>query len=186
MAITSNAAPKELSSSFYLENKEACEAFEAIILKYKGETKGHYNAWSYSIHGTVTLNYKWIFHHKKSTYSSGNLILPKHQNVLFSASWKAMLKQKNQSDFKIRKKNFMDVFLKLLKPTIHTLPVSNNYVIITDNASTSFITQLSSLLNTAFNSGEVSHVSYANSILEINFMSQSKPIKLLESVFNIS
>ena len=90
MPLTSNAAPDELDSPFYIENEKLCNAWNDYITEKNGQLNGIYNAWSFDIKSKVTTNRSWLINVKKSTYSSGNLLLSsKYQNLQESLMFRA-------------------------------------------------------------------------------------------------
>ena len=70
MTLVSKHTSGELSSPFYVENKEKCEEYESFIQEIGGESKGYYNAYSYNAMGTVDSTSKWQLRLKKATRSS--------------------------------------------------------------------------------------------------------------------
>jgi hypothetical protein len=126
--IEQNGSITEKDSPYFILNKIFCEEFEDFILERNGKVKGSYNAWSFSIAGKICDPNIWILNYKKSTYSSGNLMLStKGQNVLTSAEWKT--KNIFEPKFKIRRKKFTDLLSLKLTRTLSTLDYSNKYVV---------------------------------------------------------
>ena len=115
--IQPNASPSEKQSPFYEVNESFCQTFEKYIRNKNGISSGSYNAWSYSVIGKINHPTEWILEYKKSTFSSGNLLLSsKHQNLLTSVIWKT--KGDTTSEFFIRKrklKHKQTIGLNILK-----------------------------------------------------------------------
>tara|TARA_R110002033_G_scaffold22093_2_gene53871 strand:- start:6260 stop:6820 length:561 start_codon:yes stop_codon:yes gene_type:complete len=134
--ITPNADTNETDSPFYIKNESFCSEFEDFIIEHKGKIKGNYNAWSYLVIGKIETPRKWILEYKKSTFSSGNLLLSaKTQNLFVSATWKTELTAINIADFIIRRKATKDSVLKLFNANIIELESASNYLLITEKKS---------------------------------------------------
>tara|TARA_R110002111_G_scaffold26397_3_gene57148 strand:+ start:17181 stop:17741 length:561 start_codon:yes stop_codon:yes gene_type:complete len=165
--ITSNADNSETDSPFYTKNESFCSKFEKFIIKHEGKTTGNYNAWSYSVVGKITIPRKWILEYKKSTFSSGNLLLSsKTQNLFVSATWKTKLTGKNTADFIIRVKTTRDAFSKLFNGNITELESASNYLLITEKKS-HLIKELIQILQPLFKLNEIYKISNFNNTLTI-------------------
>ncbi|MCB0399257.1 MAG: hypothetical protein KDD26_06450 [Winogradskyella sp.] len=150
--IESNASPSELSSPFYEANKEFSLTFEKFIKENGGIAEGKYNAWSYSVVGKIDIAKEWVLKYKKSTLTSGNLLLSsKTQNLFVASVWKTH-KIKGE-EFIIRKKKFKDSFSKVLNSKFKGLEDYKKYTLISKNKSKS-ISDLIAILRPLLISGE--------------------------------
>lgn len=167
--ITSNASPSEQSSPFYDTNKKFCLTFEEFIQKNKGICEGKYNAWSYFVVGKINTQKKWVLKYKKSTFTSGNLLLSsKTQNLFVSSVWKTHGLENEK--FIIRKKKLKDSLFKIFNSTFKELNNFNKYTLISKNNSKS-ISDLITILRPLLISGEVYHISNNNKELVIELRS---------------
>ncbi len=56
MTLKSNAVSGELTSPFYIRNKEFCEEYEEYITSLGGKIYGSFNSWSYNVLGFFNEN----------------------------------------------------------------------------------------------------------------------------------
>ncbi|MAB49009.1 MAG: hypothetical protein CMC05_10295 [Flavobacteriaceae bacterium] len=163
--IVSNASPSEQSSPFYEVNKKFCLTFEEFIQKNKGVCEGKYNAWSYLIVGKINTPKEWVLKYKKSTLTSGNLLLSsKTQNLFVSSVWKTHGLENEK--FIIRKKKPKDSLFKIFNSKFKALENLKKYILISKNKSKS-ISDLTTILRPLLISGEVYHISNNNKELVI-------------------
>jgi hypothetical protein len=81
-------------------------------LSKNGQTKGKHNAWSYIVSGKTPLNKEWHVTIKKSTFTSGNLLLSsEYQSLQFEERWIAKNFISDCPTFKIAKSKWSDFFL---------------------------------------------------------------------------
>ncbi|MCR9171400.1 MAG: hypothetical protein NXI10_02840 [bacterium] len=107
MPIKSNAAPSELSSPFYQQNKELCEQWEHFIKERNGKINAIYNAWSLDIKTKFTTPNMWLVSIRKGTYSNGSLLFSaKSQNLLEIMELQTRIKNTNCRTFYISRSIF--------------------------------------------------------------------------------
>lgn len=168
MSLKSNAGTGEYSSPFYKKNKLFCEEFETFIKEIGGTTNGLYNAWSYNVLGKFNNKSNWQFRIKKSTYSSGNLILSsKYQNLHIISEFEAKTLESNFPNFQIKKKEIMD-FLKfpLFNKWTNIVGI-NKYIIKSSEPENSLIININRILKDYYLKETVLSIIYENSNLKI-------------------
>ncbi len=112
-----------------------------------GETTGSYNAWSYNVKGRVDAPLRWIFQLKKSTYSSGNLLIStKKQSLQFWTIWKCKNLETDFPDFVVRKKQFGDSLRILTSSTVNSFQNREKYIIVSSQPNHPLANRLSSIL----------------------------------------
>ena len=167
--IKANASANEKLSPFYKANEAFCIDFENFIKQNQGICKGNYNAWSYLISGKISEPNQWVLEYKKSTFSSGNLLLPiKSQNLFISAIWKT---KGSHSDFKIRKKHSLDSISSIVNQDISTLNMFKKYVIVAKNKPKSIL-KLVNLLKPLFVSEEIYEITNFKNELKIELRTE--------------
>ena len=172
MPIVHNAASDELLSPYFKQNEAFCKAFDAFIQSKGGETKGKYNAWSYGVIGEISHPKSWILKYRKSTFTSGNLLLSDTQNQFVGLEWIATnLKMRAQS-FTIRKKTFFDRILLVLDQKLSTLSISSKYVIRSNRLSPDFLSELQEILKDVFLAEEVYRIRLKDGVLKVEVHTQ--------------
>ena len=146
MAIKSDASHDEESSPYYIDNKKTCDTFEAFILSKSGQTKGKYNAWSYIATGKIPHKNQWYFTIKKTSLTSGNLILSsKYQSLQYYGKWLAKEFISDCPPFKIFRHKWTDFLLDPSAKKTHQFP---GYCILSENKEHQLIIDLLDLLET--------------------------------------
>ena len=169
MPITPDASPDEYRSPFFIKNKAICEIFDQFIINLNGETNGAYNAWSYNAIGKINHVNEWQFRIKKSTYSSGNLLLSsKFQNLHIASEWIAKQLETTHPDFLIRKRSVLDIFKILTLKNWSKLIHFNHYVIYCEHPNNDLILQLTQVLSDLFKEKQVFSIQYKSPELIIN------------------
>jgi hypothetical protein len=170
MTLVSKHTSGELSSPFYVENKEKCEEYESFIQEIGGESKGYYNAYSYNVMGTVDSRSKWQLRLKKSTFSSaGNLLLSsKYQSLMEIAQWSSDNVILSVPKFTIKRKNWTDSFKVQFNPNLKILPGFKKYVVNSKEPNDRAILNLCELLRDLFEKGVVFSIHYDNPKLLID------------------
>ncbi|TXE15722.1 hypothetical protein ES731_15030 [Psychroflexus gondwanensis] len=183
MKIKPNAASNELSSPFYLINKNFCSDFENYIANKNGKVKGNYNAWSYLIFGKINSPKNWTLMYKKSTFTSGNLLLSsKCQNLLVLAEWETERKGTHNSEFEIRRKSSTDFFRKIVNKSLSDLDLSDKYVLEIKNAKSPLIFKLTSILKSLFLSGEIYKIEHRNDKLKIEMRTEKHHFEIFDKL----
>ena len=111
MKIIFNGSPSEAKSPFFLKNKEICFKWKRFIEAKGGAIGGQCNAWSFQIHGFIDNSFELLV--KKSTFSSGYILLPKDQGLFVQTDFSFHV-DLGISDFEFRRSNRLDLFRKLL------------------------------------------------------------------------
>ncbi len=180
--IQSNASPDEKRSPYYDFNKSFCLEFEEFIKLNAGISKGKYNAWSYLIHGKITEPNQWVLEYKKSSFSSGNLLLSTESQSLFtSVLWKT--KGLKNLDFLIRRKKPKDTFLKIFNRSISSFYTFENYVLVSET-NTHKITEIASILKPLFLSKEIYQISNNNNELMIELRTDKHYFDIFNQLIN--
>ena len=183
MKIKPNAAPDELTSPFYKFNEEFCSIFERYIATKNGKVKGNYNASSYLIFGKISNPTNWNLKYKKSTLSSGNLLLSsKHQNLLVIAEWETERKGTHNSEFTIRKKTKTDFFKKMVNNSISELDFSDQYILKVKDNKSRLISKLIDLLKELFLSGEIYKIDHRNDKLKIEMRTEKHHFEVFDKL----
>ncbi|WP_127845180.1 hypothetical protein [Psychroflexus aestuariivivens] len=181
MKIKSNSSKSEVDSPYFVRNKKFCKEFESFILEKNGNVKGNFNAWSFSIIGKITKPNTWILRYKKATFTSGNLFLSsKYQNLLTMAEWKTT--NRFGSNFKIRKKSFIDFFNLQLDESLSILDFSDKYLIINGEQNNKFIKQMLKILKPLFLSGEIYKIENSNDNLKIELRTEKLHFDIFEKL----
>jgi hypothetical protein len=169
MPISPNAAPDELDSPFFIKNEEVCRTFDEFIISLDGETRGNYNAFSYNILGEIRHPNEWEFNIKKSSFTSGNLLLSsKYQSLNIASKWTAKNLPSDCPEFFIRRKRFTDSFITSGSKKSNWLSTSQRYVIKPQEPSHYFIKELEVKIKDLIRSGQVWEVRYENNMLSID------------------
>lgn len=187
MAITSNAAPDEKFSPFFKDNELFCKEFERFIASKNGLVKGKYNAYSYLVTGIISKPTNWELVYKKSTFSStGNLWLSsKRQSLFVSVDWKTRRLDSSNSDFVIRKKSFLDIFILPFNKNLSLLNSNREYVIESENRTSKLISKLLPILESIFHSGELYQIIYKNDELIISLRSENHHFNVFNALLVI-
>jgi hypothetical protein len=183
MPVLPNASPDELNSPFFIANKEICQSFDQFIVANKGETHGNYNAFSYNVLGKVKHPNKWEFNIKKSSFTSGNLLLSSKYQCLHVASiWTAKNLKSDCPKFKIRPKKLLD-FVKIgMFKNWNRLSTYNQYVIKSELPNHKLIINLFKLLGELLDFEKVWEIQYQNSELRIELRSESTHTSIIEKL----
>jgi hypothetical protein len=183
MAIKPNASPDEVSSPFYKANEEFCSEFESYIARKNGKVKGNYNAWSYLIFGKISVPKNWDLMYKKSTFTSGNLLLSsEYQSLLVLAKWETERKGIHNTEFNIRRKTRVDLIKLLLNKSLSKLDLSDKYVIEIKDNKPQLISKLTELLKNLFISGEIYEIDYRNDKLKIELRTKKHHFDLFDKL----
>ena len=183
MKIKPNAAPDEISSPFYKSNEEFCSSFESYIASKNGRVKGNYNASSYLILGKISNPRNWNLKYKKSTLSSGNLLLSsKHQNLLVIAEWETERKGTHNSEFTIRRKTKTNFLKKALNKSITELDFTNNYILEIKDSKPQLIFKLTELLKDLFLSEEIYRIDHRNDKLKIEMRTDKHHFEIFDKL----
>lgn len=181
--IKSNASVSEKSSPFYEVNQSFCLEFEKFILERNGTCSGSYNAWSYLLLGKILEPKEWVLEYKKSTFTSGNLLLSsKSQNLFTSVIWKT--KGCKNSDFIIRRKKAKDTFLRIFNSHISNFDTFNNYILVS-NTNTPFIWEISRVLKPLIISKEVYQISNKNRQLKIELRTDKHYFDIFKQLIDL-
>ncbi len=181
MPLISNAAPDELSSSYYLANKSFCEEFESFVIEKGGKIVGSYNSWSYEIIATIPHQNNWTFRYKKATYSSGSLLLSsEYQNLSTIAIWTADFNT-NSSDFYTRKRKFRDIFTLGLN-RYQKLDINPNYIIKSNSPQSTFLQNILKTLNALFYWEEIYSLKYQNGKLTVELRTKDLHLNKIEKL----
>ena len=186
MIIKPNASQDEFSSPFFKKNEEFCSKFEEFITGKNGKVKGQYNAWSYIIYGKVSNPKNWTLKYKKSTFSSGNLLLSsKSQNLFVMAEWATERIESQNSEFHIRKKTKMDFIKLLLNKKMSKFGNLNDYIIESNGNESQLITKLTKILETIFKSGKIYSIDYRNGKLKIELRTEEHHFDIFNELVEI-
>ena len=173
MPIIPNAGPNELSSPFFKKNKESCEKFLKFIESLGGEVNGRYNAFSYHLLGKVKRKNQWNLRFKKSSYSSGSLLLSsKYQSLSFVSEWFADDIMLNCPKFKIRKKNKFDFIKKYIFSNLWKLKEHENYIIECVESDNFYIFNLNEILSSLYEGGKVYEITYEKKKMTISLRTE--------------
>lgn len=186
MVIKSNAASDELSPPFFKSNEKFCSEFETFIAKKNGEVKGQFNAWSYLIYGKISSPKNWTLMYKKSTFSSGNLLLSsKRQNLLVLAEWTTNGVGSHNSEFVIRKKKQSDIIKIKFSNSLSEHKLSKKYVVESQKEDASLILGLTEILSDLFISNEIYRVEQKNNKLTIELRSEKHHFDIFEKLLQM-
>lgn len=165
MVIKSVAQLDELSSPYFLMNKEFCQDFEQFIASKSGMIKGSYNVWSYNITAKIPHKAEWILKCNKGTYASpGNLALSaKKQALRVTSTWSANNLISDSSDFKIKRKNFLHFFNKKWTPLTKNI----SYSIKGNQSHSKLQLSLFTILDDLLFHEKVMNIEYLNNKLKI-------------------
>ncbi len=159
--IRSNAAPDEKDSPFFMENEKICQQWEQFIMERKGQIKGKYNSWSYVIHAKI--DEAWLISVKKSTYSSGNLLLSsKHQNLQEVLTLETNKIICDCPNFIIRKRAFKDLF------SSRKSSLNSKYSVFSVDVDHHLIKAITSLVGESLQNQSLYTVTYKDKNLKIN------------------
>jgi hypothetical protein len=164
MAIKSNASPDELSSPFYIKNKELCLSWEKFIHDREGKINATYNAFSLSIKAKVKLNSTWVIEVEKASYTSGNLFLSyKSQNLQEVLTLQTLVKDSGCKKFYIKNGNIKR-----------------------GNSSHPLLKSVTSLLKDGFQNKFVYEVTFKDDILTIVIHHQNDGFEFVEKILQFS
>lgn len=111
-SITLVAAPSELNSPFFLENKRICEAWKNFIKKNQGTVKGKCSAWALIVKGEIEGKNNWFFRIKKSTSSTSSIFISSEKSIIEFLTIEAASLDLKCTSFSIRKPKWFD-FIRL-------------------------------------------------------------------------
>lgn len=175
-----------MTSPFYAKNKEFCTKIERFITSKKGRVDGTYNAWSYTILGTISAPKNWTLKYKKATFSSGNILLStKYQNVLVSAQGETTRTETPSSGFVIRKKRNSDALKRMFNKSLSTFDASGNYILKSDNQTSEWIHELKSTLSPLLKSGEIYEIEYRNKRLKIEMRTENHHFDIFNQLLEL-
>jgi hypothetical protein len=186
MKIKSNASPDEISSPFFVTNKEFCYEFENYIASKNGKVKGNYNAWSFLVFGKISNPKAWNLMCKKASYTSGNIFLSsEYQSLLVMAEWETERKGNHDYEFLIRKKTRTD-FLKIpLSKSLSNLDFSSEYVIKAKGNMPKLLSELIEILKGLFISEEIYKVVHSNEKLRIELRTDKHHFEVLDKLIEL-
>lgn len=159
MAITSNAAPDELSSPFYKKNMEICLAWERFLEELGGKSRGSVTAWAYLVQGQIESGLVWQVKVSKSHYTNSrwNASL----NVIEILEMKTLLPRAGGQEFKIRHGYLFDLFKRKKR-----LAINKKYSLFGE--PNPIVEYLISYLGEAFTSNQVNFITLENNELHIS------------------
>lgn len=108
-----DAAPKELTSPFYLRNQEFCRDIERFILSKSGSIAGRYNAYSYIVSGTIRGNRTWKVLYRMSQDSgirNGSSFSLEYRMI----EWSTSLEHSKDDEFELHQFSLYEFFKSLL------------------------------------------------------------------------
>lgn len=185
MAVLSNASPDEESSEYYISNQKFCLNLEKELVKLGfNQVNGKYNAWSY----LVVAEKEDLFKlrkviYKKSTYTSGNLLLSsKYQSLSEIIEWQ-IEHISNEPNFLIKQKIWTDC-ISIWCRKQNKLGNVKNYIISNLDKSSSIVDLIINRMNSLFITNCVYEVSYKNKILTIQLRSDKPHLNILKSILN--
>lgn len=179
MKIKPNAAPSELSSPFFIKNKEFCSTFESFIASKNGTVKGQYNAWTYTIFGKINNPKNWDLKYLKVPIESGNLLVHYfYKNERISAIWSTKRNTTKENSFLIRKKKRFD----FLNPKNKFLVGYDNYTIKSKNLDLKLIEQLKIELEKVIKSKELYKIDFSNNRLTIEIRTEKHYFDIFEKI----
>ncbi len=186
MSIESNASPDELSSPYYIANKNFCIEFEKFIVKRKGEVKGKYNAYSFFVIGNIKAKKYWKLTYKRATYSSSGILYldAEKECLLLLAKWETELTNNNAEKFLIRKRTNIDNIRMLFDKGLNKIKTSKKYIIKTNNPECELITKLTRILNVIIKSEELYEIELKNSRLRIEMRTGKQYFDLFNRLMN--
>jgi hypothetical protein len=146
MGLTSHASGSEVSSPFYINNKETCEAWEKFVIRSEGKIRGKYSAWAFIMEAKIIVeNIEWTFNINKSTMT--NYFLVGKKDVHHFTDIEAIKPKLFKNSFVIRPKKYLDFFWK--KRTENYIVFNSRLVLIkskgTDATLDKFIVNLKQL-----------------------------------------
>lgn len=154
-----------------------------FITSMGGETVGTYNAWSYRVIGKINHPNQWEFLLKKSTFSSGNLLLSsEYQNLHIASIWIARNLPSNCSTFLIRKKKVGDGLKIALSRNWNWLSVKKRYLIYSKSPEHTLIEDIQYLLKHLLKLENLWEVRYENPILSIEVRSENSYTSTIEKL----
>lgn len=171
MALISKHTTDEESSPFYLANKAICEDYENFIEELNGQVRGVYNAFSFQVLAKVKGKTNWTFELKKSTFSSGNLLLSsKAQSILEVALWSSDDLTQNLPKFTIRKSHWTDWIKNKFNSDIFKLHGFKGYRILSTPSETDGVERI--VTNFSFGIGTRTGVSDSRERPSVNHRTQ--------------
>ena len=183
MPIKPDAAFDEQTSPFYLENKKTCDEFESFVLEKNGQTKGKYNTWSYIATGKIPHDKQWYITIKKTTLTSGNLILSSdYQSLKYYGRWSAKNFTSECPSFKIAKSKSSDFILNSKAKEITT---NKAYSITCINNKHKLILELLTILETLFSLNEIWEIVYSNNELTIDYRSVNTYFSTIDKILKL-
>ncbi|RRO20137.1 hypothetical protein [Flavobacteriaceae bacterium 14752] len=186
MSIKSEATKDEKSSPFYKNNKKFCKNVEDFVLDKEGNVHGYYNAWSYHIVAEVFTPQKWRLIYKKSTFSSGHILLnSKSQNIRSTLTWETMTQFKKNEYFIIKKRNI----LKYLSFNIKKQPEFNlprKYSFKGNIKDFKTVDNIIHILDKAFINYEIEKVHLKNKILIIKIANRNTLLNVFEKLLYLN
>ncbi len=187
MTLKSNAVSGELSSPFYIRNKEFCEEYEQYITNLGGKIYGSFNAWSYNVLGVISGDSKWGFRIKKSTFtSSGNLFLTSKSQSLFLASqWFSKDLASGCPKFTIRRKQRWDYIRIALFDNWKKLDNFDNYVIKCYETENFFISKINKILSNLYTDKKVFNIHYNDPEIYIDLRTDKIHRKEMENLIRL-
>jgi hypothetical protein len=180
--IQSNASEDEISSPFYKENKKRCDEFEKYILNSGGTLNGKFNSWSYKV--TAQLSETLSIIYKKSTYTSGNLLLSSKYQSLHEQVEITLTSDKELDFFRIRKRKTFDKIRSIFFKDFNFYKSSKNYIIISKEDNPDF-QRLKYLLTPVIKANQLFEVIANKTTLYIDLRTPKVPYKFIDRFKNI-
>ncbi len=182
MPFVSNAGTSELDSPFFIQNSEICQRFDDFIVSFGGETRGKYNAFSYSGVGKIPHPNKWEFRIAKASFTSGDLILSsKYQSLQHATLWIARNLDKNIQEFIIRRMKWYDVLFLRFQKKSQQFGVSK-YVLTSSIAQSDLLDNLKTILHNLFEKDEIWEITFKESTLKIESRSEFLNTEIMEKL----
>lgn len=186
MKIKSNATPSETFSPFFEKHQTFCHTFERFIASKNGKVKGTYNAWTYLVEGRITTPQSWSLLYKRSVFSGASIWLSStYQNLFVKGEWVTTFSDMTHCSFKIRKRKRIDFLRSIFNKKIMRLPSIDNYVIVSEESNTEFISKLTILLAPLFLSNEVYKITFNEQKLVIDLRTESHHFDVFEKLIQL-
>ncbi|MGV6861901.1 MAG: hypothetical protein ACWA41_09020 [Putridiphycobacter sp.] len=186
MGIESNATSSEKNSSFYLNNENTCKKLEQFVESYKGKISGKYNASSYFVKAKIILPKEWIIEIKKSSLTSGNLLLDSnYQSVLVYSKWQTKINSKSTQNFYLTKSNFGLKIKSFFNPKIN-IHLQQSDLIGYNISNNKVAAEILEIIQPIITTDKISHVSLKDNLLVFKINSDELYLNELKNLIELT
>ncbi len=178
MSIKTNAPTEDLTTKYFLANKEFCYDTESFIKKFNGISEGIYNAWYYHVKGEINNPNNWKITYKKEVIGAKYGV-----DTFKLAKWECNKKFLSQSKFKIRRKTWLDFIKVKLDKNLNPLEKDSFYLIETyEQDNSNLIMKIYKILKDLLERREIYEIEVMPEYLKVEIITDNQYFDILNKL----